>query len=69
MMPVLDAFSAEHPNFKMRSLDVDQAVQIAGEYAVVSIPTMILFQDGKEVKRLNGAMSKSALEQELQQYV
>lgn len=39
-------------------LDVDKSSDIAREYGVMSIPTIILFKDGKEVKRHTGFMSK-----------
>jgi len=37
--------------------DVDQAPQAADSYSIASIPTMILFADGKEVHRINGVGS------------
>ena len=39
-------------------IDVDNYSDIAREYGVMSIPTIILFKDGKEVKRHTGFMSK-----------
>ena len=39
-------------------LDVDKSSDIAREYGVMSIPTVILFKNGKEVKRNTGFMSK-----------
>lgn len=42
-------------------LDVDKSSDIAREYGVMSIPTVILFREGKEVKRYTGFMSKEEL--------
>lgn len=39
-------------------LDVDKHSDIAREYGVMSIPTIILFKKGEEVKRFTGFMSK-----------
>lgn len=39
-------------------LDVDKHSDVAREYGVMSIPTIILFKNGKEVKRFTGFMSK-----------
>ena len=39
----------------------------AAEYGVLSMPTFILFRDGREVQRLVGARPKRRLEQELAQ--
>ncbi len=42
-------------------LDVDEARDIAMEYAIQSIPTMVIFKNGKEVDRLVGLQSKEAI--------
>lgn len=39
-------------------LDVDKSREIAREYGVMTIPTIILFKDGKEVKRYTGFIPK-----------
>lgn len=46
---------------KVAKLDVDQNQELALQYGVQSIPTLILFKNGKEVERLIGYMSKSKL--------
>lgn len=43
-------------------LDVDKSSEIAREYGVMTIPTIILFRNGKEIKRYTGFMSKEDLE-------
>jgi len=42
-------------------LDVDQVQDIAVKYQVMSIPTLVLFKDGKEVKRTVGFRPKAQL--------
>lgn len=53
-------------DFKGRALvakvDVDQAQNVAGKYNVTSIPTVILFVDGKESKRVVGVRDKKSFE-------
>jgi thioredoxin 1 len=46
---------------KVVKLDVDQNPQTAMQYGVQSIPTLIIFKNGKEVERLIGYMSKAKL--------
>jgi thioredoxin 1 len=46
---------------KVVKLNVDQNPQTAMQYGVQSIPTLIIFKDGKEVERLIGYMSKAKL--------
>ena len=43
-------------------LDVDKTSEVAREYGVMTIPTIIKFENGKEVKRYTGYMSKEDLE-------
>ena len=44
----------------MGKVDVDAEQELAGHYGVMSIPTVILFKDGQEIKRLVGAMPEEA---------
>jgi len=46
-------------------VDTDALPDIAGRFAIRSIPTMILFRGGKETKRVTGAMSASAVADQL----
>lgn len=46
-------------------IDIDSEKELATEFMVHSIPTLILFQDGQEKKRFVGLQSKSAIEDEL----
>lgn len=55
--PVFEEVSNEE-NLNFIKLDVDQHADIARKYGVMSIPTIILFKNGKEIKRFTGFMSK-----------
>jgi len=46
-------------------LDVDYNKNTAGKYGIANIPTLIIFKDGKEVKRFVGVQQKEALKQTL----
>ena len=50
--------AANEKNINFVKLDVDKHSDVAREYGVMSIPTIILFKNGKEVKRFTGFMSK-----------
>lgn len=50
-------------------LNVDENPDTAMTYEVMSIPTMILFKGGEEMKRFVGARSKGQLETELADYI
>ena len=68
--PTLDEIASERDGeLIVGKLNVDDHPLIAQSYGVMSIPTMILFQDGVEKKRLVGARSKEAIEAELAELV
>jgi thioredoxin 1 len=50
-------------------LNVDENQQAAMSFGVMSIPTMIVFQNGEEKKRLVGARSKAQLETEIAEFL
>ena len=67
MKPVLAELAAERDDLRFVQLDVDAEQRTAAEYGVLSMPTFILFRDGREVQRLVGARPRRRLEEELAQ--
>ena len=58
MMPEMEAFAEENENIKVCKLNVDESTDLAVTFGVMSIPTVILFDKGQEVKRFVGAKEK-----------
>ncbi|MFN0317501.1 MAG: thioredoxin TrxC [Burkholderiales bacterium] len=46
---------------RFAKLNTDEAQQVAGRFAIRSIPTLVLFRGGQEVKRTSGAMDTGSL--------
>ncbi|HEX4250422.1 MAG TPA: thioredoxin [Pseudonocardia sp.] len=68
--PVLDEIAGENSDkITVAKLDIDQNPSTARDYQVMSIPTMIVFQDGKPVKQIVGAKPKAALLNDLAAYL
>ena len=64
--PTLEEIAAERDGaLVVAKLNVDDHPAIAQAFGVMSIPTLILFEDGRETKRLVGARSKQAIDAEL----
>jgi len=62
MAPVIDELAGEMEGEALvGKLNVDEAPQTAAKYGVQSIPTVIVFKDGKEVNRAVGFKSKEDL--------
>ncbi len=67
--PILQEVADEQDSISVAKLNVDENPHSAMHYDVMSIPTLILFQDGVEKKRLVGARSKAALLNELAEFL
>ena len=66
MAPVLEDLAGEVKDFaKVAKLNVDENQATAGQYGIMSIPTLMIFKEGKPVKQLVGVQSKEALVEEL----
>jgi thioredoxin 1 len=64
--PILEEMANERDDVRIVSLNIDDNQQTAARYDVLSIPTLILFKDGAEAKRIIGARPKRSLEAELE---
>ena len=68
--PVLDEIAGENKEkLTVAKLDIDANPETARNFNVMSIPTMIVFQDGKPVKQIVGAKPKAALLSDLADYL
>lgn len=65
MRPLLAALHAERDDLRVVSLNVDEQQAIGIRYAILSMPTFILFRDGALVLTLVGSRPKARLEREL----
>ena len=64
--PVLEEIDGERSDVRVVKLNVDDNQQTAAAYGVLSIPTMILFKHGAEVKKVIGAFPKAKILSELE---
>lgn len=60
MAPVVEEI-AQTDNVKVGKVNIDENQELAGEYDIESIPTIIIFKEGKEYKRQIGATSKEGI--------
>lgn len=62
MAPVIEELAEElQEKAKVGKINVDESTDIATQYDVMSIPTIIIFKNGKEVKRFIGVRDKQEL--------
>ncbi|MDF1548472.1 MAG: thioredoxin [Bacteroidales bacterium] len=66
MAPTLNSIAdTENDKVKIGKVNVDHEQQLAKKFGIRSIPTLVLFKNGKEVKRFSGVRSKSFLMKEV----
>ena len=63
LMPVIEELAGELTDVKVGKVNVDEQMALAREYKVMSIPTFLVFKDGKVAERTLGVQEKSELEQ------
>lgn len=62
LSPILEEIEKEKPNdVEIYKVDVDQSFDLAKSFGVMSVPTLILFKNGTEAKRVIGLKSKDFL--------
>lgn len=65
MAPILHELEAEMPDVQIGKVNVDEQIDLARQFRVVSIPTLIIFKNGQEVQRMVGVTSKEELKDAL----
>ncbi|WP_304179853.1 thioredoxin [Leptotrichia trevisanii] len=67
-LPIIEEFSSEmEGKATIGKVNVDEQLELAQSFGIQSIPTLILFKDGKPVKKLVGLHSKESLYEEVNQ--
>lgn len=61
LAPIMEEIAEEATEYVVAKLDIDQAISVANELGVMSIPTVIIFKDGEEKERLVGFRNKEEL--------
>ena len=59
--PVLEEIAAERSDIKVGKINVDQEPELAAQFGVVSIPTLVVIKDGRIVNQAVGARPKAQL--------
>lgn len=61
LSPIIDEIAKEIDKVKVGKVNVDEESDLATQFAVMSIPTLILFENGKPIKQVVGVQSKTAI--------
>lgn len=61
LSPIIEELSSEADGYSVGKIDVDQEMELASQFGVASIPTVIVFKDGKVAGKSVGFKSKAEL--------
>ena len=62
LSPIIDELATNIDNCEFYKLNVNESENISREYGIMSIPTILIFKDGKEIQRTIGLKTKEELE-------
>lgn len=63
LSPIVDALSAEMKGLKFGKVNVDEQPELSERFEVASIPTLLLFKDGKVIANRVGSTTKETLKE------
>lgn len=61
LSPVVDEVAEERTDVRVGKVNVDEEPELAGEFGVMSIPTLLVFENGKLVRQAVGARPKASV--------
>ena len=62
LKPIIDEIAQDNDEIKIVSINIDDEEELAEKYGVMSIPCLVLFNNGIEIKRNVGLIPKDAIE-------
>ena len=62
---IIDELASEKEDYKFYKLDVDNSNRVTKEYGIMSIPTLLIFENGELKEKVVGFISKEELEEKL----
>ncbi|MBR3932445.1 MAG: thioredoxin [Clostridia bacterium] len=61
VVPIVEEIANERPDIKVGKVNVDEQSELAAQFGIMSIPTLIVIKDGKITNQSTGAKPKEAI--------
>ena len=61
LSPVVDSIAEEMPQIKVCKIDIDDSIELAQQYRVMSVPTLLIFQNGKVIDQSVGVIPRERI--------
>ena len=62
LSPIVDEVESEHPDVKVGKINVDEQPELAQQFGIMSIPTLLVFKNGEKVQESVGLIPKEKVE-------
>ena len=59
--PLVDEIAEEHPEYLVGKIDIDEETDLAEDFGVMSIPTLVVLEDGEVLNKHTGALPKARI--------
>ncbi len=70
LTPIFESLSKEMSDkVDFAKMDIDRSLEVAQEYEIVSVPTIIIFKNGKEVQRIVGFVPKEQIKSKIKAHL
>ena len=61
VVPIIEEIAGERPDIRVGKINVDEQPELASEFSIMSIPTLVVMKNGKIVQQVSGARPKKAI--------
>lgn len=62
LSPIVDEVASEHPDVKVGKINVDEQPELAQQFGIMTIPTLLVFKNGEKVQESVGLIPKEKVE-------
>ena len=61
VVPIVEEIAGERPDIKVGKINVDEEAELASQFCIMSIPTLVVIKDGEIVNQMVGARAKEEI--------
>ena len=61
VVPMVEEIAEERPDILVGKINVDEEIELANQFSIMSIPTLVVMENGQVVSRVTGARPKNAI--------
>jgi thioredoxin 1 len=61
VVPIVEQIAEERPDIRVCKINVDEEMELASDFRIMSIPTLMVMENGKVVSKAAGARSKAGI--------